>query len=43
MRLEGKERHNEKHGIREELNMGSIVLLYDTQRKKDISQKLAVK
>ena len=43
MRLEGKERHNEKHGIQEELNMGSIVLLHNTQRKKDMLQKLAFK
>ena len=44
MRLEGKERDNEKHGIRdEELAIGSIVLLHDTRRKKDMSQKLAFK
>ena len=44
MRLEGKERHDEKHGIRnEELAIGSIVLLHDTRREKDMSQKLAFK
>lgn len=43
MRLEGKERHNEKHGIREKLAMDSIVLLHDTRREKDMSQKQAFK
>ena len=44
MRLEGKERHDLKHGIREEeLAVGSIVLLHDTQREKDMSRKLAFK
>ena len=44
MRQERKERHDEKHGIRqEELAMGSIVLLHDTRREKDMSQKLAFK
>lgn len=43
MQLEGKKRHDEKHGIREELAMGSIVLLHDTRREKDMSQKLAFK
>ena len=43
IQLEGKERHNKKHGIREELNMGSIVLLHDTRREKDMLQKLAFK
>ncbi len=42
MRLEGKERHDEKHGIRnEELAIGSVVFLHDTRRGKDMSQKLA--
>ena len=42
MRLEGKERYDERHGIRqEELAMGSIVLLHDTRHEKDMSQKLA--
>lgn len=44
MRQEGKERHDEKHGIQhEKLAMGSIVLLHNTRRKKDMSQKLAFK
>lgn len=44
MRLEGKERHDEKHGIcNKKLAIGSIILLYDIQRKKDMSQKLAFK
>ena len=44
MRLEGKERHDKKHGIcNEELAIGSIVLLHNTRREKDISQKLAFK
>ena len=44
MRLEGKERHDEKHGIRnEELALGDIVLLHDTRREKDMSRKLAFK
>ena len=34
----------EKQGIRnEELAIGSIVLLHDTRREKDMSQKLALK
>ncbi len=37
MRLERKKRHYLKHGIRkEELAVGSIVLLHDTQREKNI-------
>lgn len=44
MRLEGKERHDEKHGIRnEELAIESVVLLHDTRREKDMSRKLAFK
>ena len=44
IRQERKEQHDEKHGIQqEELAMGSIVLLHDTRRKKDMSQKLAFK
>ena len=44
MRLEGKERHDEKHGIRhEELAPGDIVLLHNTRREKDMSRKLAFK
>ena len=44
MRLEGKERHDLKHGIRnEELAVGSIVLLHDTRREKDMSRKLSYK
>ncbi len=44
MRLEGKERHDLKHGIHEEeLAVESIVLLHDTRRKKDMSQKLSFK
>ena len=44
MRLEGKERHDLKHDIREkELAIGSIVLLYDTRYKKDMSHKLSFK
>lgn len=44
MRRKGKERHNLKHGIwQEKLAIGSIVLLYDTKRKKDMSQKLFFK
>ena len=44
MQLEGKERHDEKHGIRhEELAPGDIVLLHDTRRKKNMSRKLAFK
>ena len=44
IRLEGKERHDLKHGIREEeLASGSIVLLYDTQCEKNMSRKLAFK
>lgn len=44
MRLEGKERHNEEHGIRtEELAIGSVVLLHDTRREKNMSRKLAFK
>ena len=43
MRLEGKERHDEKHTIREELAICNIVLLHDTKREKDMSQKLAFK
>ena len=44
MCLEGKEQHDLKHGIREkELAVGSIVLLHDTRRKKDMSRKLSFK
>ncbi len=44
MRLEGKERHDLKHGIRdEELAIGSIVLLHDTRHEKDMSRKLSFK
>lgn len=44
MRLEGKERHDLKYGIRdEELAVGSIVLLHDTTREKDMSRKLFFK
>lgn len=44
MRLKAKERHDEKHGIcDEELAIGSIILLHDTRRKKDISRKLSFK
>ena len=44
MRLEGKERHDLKHGIcEEELAIGSIVLLHDTRREKGMSRKLAFK
>ena len=44
MRFEGKEQHDLKHGIREEeLAIGSIVLLLDTRRKKDMSRKLSFK
>ena len=44
MRLEGKERHDKKQGIRnEDLAIGSIVLLHGTRREKDMSQKLAFK
>ena len=39
MRIEGKEQHDLKHGIREkELAVRSIVLLHDTRRKKDFSK-----
>ena len=44
MRLEGKEWHDLKHGIRkEELVVGSIFLLHDTRREKDMSRKLSFK
>ena len=44
MRLEGKERHDLKYGIRdEELAIGSIILLHDTRREKDMSRKLSFK
>lgn len=43
MRIEGKERHDEKHGIWEELAIGSIVLLHNTRCEKNMSQKLAFK
>ena len=44
MRLECKERLNEKHGIcNKELTIGSVVLLHNTRRKKDMSPKLAFK
>ncbi len=39
MRLEGKECHDEKHGIRhEELAPSDVVLLHDTRKKKYVSQ-----
>ena len=41
MRIEGKECHDKKHGIRhEELASGNIVLLYNTSREKDMSLSL---
>ena len=44
MRLKGKERHDLKYGIcEEELAVGSIVLLHDTWRKKDMLWKLEFK
>ena len=44
MRQKGKKRHDLKHGIRdEELAIGSIVLLHDTRREKNISRKLSFK
>lgn len=44
MRLEGKERHDDKHSICvEELTVGQVVLLHDTRREKDMSQKLSFK
>ena len=44
MRLDGKERHDEKNGIRhEELAPVDIVLLHNTRREKDMSCKLAFK
>lgn len=44
MRQKEKEQYDEKYGIRkEELAMGSIVLLNNTRRKKDMLQKLAFK
>ena len=42
IRLERKERHDLKHGIRkEELAVGSIVLQYDTRGEKNMSRKFA--
>ena len=42
MRLEGKEWHDLKYGIRdEELAVGIIVLLHDTRREKDMSRTLS--
>ena len=44
MRLERKERHDLKYGIgKEKLAVESIVLLHDTRREKDMSQKLLFK
>ncbi len=44
IRLEGKEQQDFKHGIRnEKLAVGSIVLLHDTRREKDMSRKLSYK
>lgn len=44
MRLKGKKRHDLKHGIcEEELAIGNIVLLHETRREKDMSQKLSFK
>lgn len=44
MRLMGKEQHDLKYGIQEEeLAVESVVLLYDTGCKKDMSQKLLFK
>lgn len=39
MQLEGKERHDKKHGIRHEvLTPGDIVLLHDKEGKRHVSQ-----
>ena len=44
MRLEEKERHDLKHGVcQKKLAIRSIVLLYDTRHKKDMSRKLPFK
>ena len=43
MQLEGKERYDKKHGIWKEQAIGSIILLHNTWRKRDILQKLAFK
>ena len=43
IQLKEKERHNEKHGIQKELAINSIMLLHNSQCKKNISQKLAFK
>ncbi len=44
MRLERKERHDPKHGIRKkELAVGGIVALHDTRRDKEMSRNLAFK
>lgn len=44
MRQKKKEQHNKKYGIwLKELAIGSIVLLNNTRRKKNILQKLAFK
>ncbi len=44
MRLEGKERHDKKYGIRAtELVAQDVVLLHDTTREKGMSRKLAFK
>lgn len=41
MRFEGKKQQDLKHGIcKKELAVGSIVLLYDIQYKKNILRKL---
>lgn len=41
LRLEGKERHDEKHGICiEELAVGRVVLLHDTRREKEHASKM---
>ncbi len=44
IRLVTKEWHDLKHSIQKKsLAVGSIILLYDTKREKDISQKLSFK
>lgn len=44
MRLEGKEWHDLKYGIRDkELEIGTIVILHDTRREEDMSRKLSFK
>ena len=44
IRLEGRERHDEKHGFgATQLAAQDDVLLHDTKREKDVSRKLAFK